>query len=182
MMRRSLKKCFFFQGTPGSNNNSSGQTNMTPPVPSESPLTCPPTPTPGKRKKRLSINEYEEGTPNNGQLLLQSDSNMKPNITLSRVDTEDVINFPSKNLNYTPKKHSLQVLKTNVNPYSPEKSVPQQERKFSIPSDSNIPRYLKEYEEKQKLGSGSFGNVMECQNRTDGWLYAVKKNKFKKSK
>ncbi len=38
-------------------------------------------------------------------------------------------------------------------------------------------RYLEDFEEIEKIGTGSFSEVFKARNRVDGWLYAVKQAK-----
>lgn len=76
----------------------------------------------------------------------------------------------------------------NVNPFSPERALPRHVPSSPMPSPCPSPvrgappspagsRYLEDFEEIEKIGTGSFSEVFKARNRVDGWLYAVKQAK-----
>lgn len=48
---------------------------------------------------------------------------------------------------------------------------------YSDMRDDQKSRYLYDFEEIEKIGSGSFSDVFKARHRIDGWLYAVKQAK-----
>eukprot|EP01125_Pyxidicula_operculata_P002212 TRINITY_DN12122_c0_g1_i1.p1 TRINITY_DN12122_c0_g1~~TRINITY_DN12122_c0_g1_i1.p1 ORF type:complete len:565 (-),score=121.79 TRINITY_DN12122_c0_g1_i1:376-2070(-) len=93
--------------------------------------------------------------------------------------------YPNSGSNVSPRITVLKY-KTNYNPYSPGRDQPVGSgSEIQIPTEkeaSVIPRYVSEYEPQFELGRGSFGTVVMCLNRTDGWVYAVKKLVYQNQK
>lgn len=77
-----------------------------------------------------------------------------------------------------------------VNPFAPEPTTESGRKKISrrkrrsFPSawnraKNNLPvsRYLADFSELGLIGSGTFSHVYKCMKKIDGWIYAVKKSK-----
>lgn len=73
----------------------------------------------------------------------------------------------------------LKVLRTNINPWSPDVRQKPKKHAMKIHVDEHTPKLLLHFETEQKLGKGSFGEVLLACNRTDGWNYAIKKIRYR---
>eukprot|EP01122_Echinamoeba_exundans_P010347 TRINITY_DN3856_c0_g2_i1.p1 TRINITY_DN3856_c0_g2~~TRINITY_DN3856_c0_g2_i1.p1 ORF type:complete len:934 (+),score=187.11 TRINITY_DN3856_c0_g2_i1:147-2948(+) len=73
----------------------------------------------------------------------------------------------------------LKVLKTNINPWSPDVRQKPKGQSMKIHVDENTPQLILNFHTEMRLGSGSFGEVLLACNRTDGWKYAIKKIRYR---
>ncbi len=71
-----------------------------------------------------------------------------------------------------------------MNPFqsSPKSTLGSAKKKSRMGLQNGQSRYMQDFEERQKIGSGFFSEVYECQHRMDGMTYAIKVRKKKKKK